>query len=241
MSKPNRGTSDPWDDGWIPAPETSKSQTSGVVVLESNDQVRKLFAPEKLHSSNGDDSAPVRPVGPMKYEVQTNTQGSQYRPQLKILKRTPESTRTSATPSSPSDADERPRETEAERMERNRRDKEAKYRAVRESIFGTEPRNHMGTNNASNSNINSRSGNSQPSRNRDRQSKDRTPGDSGRRAAPNSSGRSSNGSTPSPAREGKGGTNSPGPAGQGGIIRVPKGPDGTPGFGRGRVPARKGQ
>ncbi|KAK9390366.1 hypothetical protein V1515DRAFT_590128 [Lipomyces mesembrius] len=238
MSNPNREASDAWDDGWIPAPETSKSQASGVVVLESKDQVRKLFAPEKLRSSNGDDSAPLRPVGPMKYEVQTNTQGSQYRPQLRILKRTPEST--SATPTSPSDADKRPRETEAERMERNRRDKEAKYRAVRESIFGAESRNHMGTNNASNSSTNGRSGSSQSSRNKDRESKDRTPGDSGRRAAPNSSGRSSNGSTPSPAREGKGGTNSPGPAGQGGIIRVPRGPDGTPGFGRGRGPARKG-
>ncbi|KAK9377157.1 uncharacterized protein V1513DRAFT_477295 [Lipomyces chichibuensis] len=236
MSKPNRGSSDPWDDGWIPGQETSKSQTSGVVVLESNDQVRKLFAPDKLQSSNGDDSAPLRPLGPMKYEVQTNAQGSQYRPQLRILKRTP-----AATPTSPSDADERPRETEAERMERNRRDKEAKYRAVRESIFGAESRNHMGTNNAINSSINSRSGSSQSSRNRDRESKDRTPGDSGRRAAPNSSGRSSNGSTPSPAREGKSGSNSPGPAGQGGIIRVPRAPDGTPGFGRGRVPARKGQ
>ncbi|KAK9238347.1 hypothetical protein V1525DRAFT_401328 [Lipomyces kononenkoae] len=235
MSDPGRATFDPWEDDWMSAPETAKSQTSGVLVLESKDQVRKLFASEEMQSSNDDDS--LRPVAPMKYEVQMNTQGSQYRPQLRILKRTPESAQTSGAPISSSAGDGRPGETEAERMERNRRDKEAKYRAVRESIFGVD----NGNNNASNDIINGRSASSSAPRNKEKDSKGRTPRESGRRAAPNSSGKNSPGSTTSHYREGSSSTSNAVPTGHGGIIRVPRGPDGSPGFGSGRIPARKGQ
>ncbi|KAJ8102724.1 hypothetical protein POJ06DRAFT_235682 [Lipomyces tetrasporus] len=241
MSGSSRTTSDPWDDDWVPAGEISKSQTSGGVVVESKAQIRKLFAPDNLHPSQDDDSPPVHPVGPIKYEVQTNGQGSKYRPQLRILKRTPDSTNASALPTSTSRADGRTGETDSERRERARRDKEAKYRAVRESIFGAESGNSRGTSNASNSSISSDGGSSQSSRNKDRESKDQAPRDSRRRGTSSSTGRSSNGSTPSPARGVHSGTDSSGPTGKGGIIRVPKGPDGTPGFGRNTVLARKGQ
>ncbi|KAK9369035.1 hypothetical protein V1509DRAFT_620922 [Lipomyces kononenkoae] len=229
MSGPNRATFDPWEDDWISAPDAKKSQASGGLVFESKDQVRKLFGPEKAQSSNDDDSAQLRPATPAKYEVQMNTQGSQYRPQLRILKRNPELTQASGAPIS-SSGDGRPGETEAERMERNRRDKEAKYRAVRESIFGVD----TGNNNASNDIINGRSASS-------RDSKSRAPRESGRRATPNSSGKNSPGSIPPQYREGSSSNSNASPAGHGGIIRLPRGPEGSPGFANGRVPARKGQ
>ncbi|KAK9383780.1 uncharacterized protein V2V93DRAFT_362707 [Kockiozyma suomiensis] len=122
---------DPWDDDWTSTSLTGASSNPGVVVVESKEQVRKLFA--------ANDNQSTAPSNPMQYEVQTSLQGSQYKPQLRILKRPQQdsSSTPSLTSSSP-DAEARPGESEADRLDRLRKEKEARYRAARERVFGTE-------------------------------------------------------------------------------------------------------
>ncbi|KAK9467257.1 hypothetical protein V1512DRAFT_262315 [Lipomyces arxii] len=183
---PGQSSDDPWNDDWIPQVSSTKMQTpAGVLTLSSNDQVKKLFDPTKSEMTT---SSPT-PT----YEVQSSVAGSQFRPQLRILKRTPDAKPAQAvTPTAEYDA--RPGETEAQRMERVRRDKEAKYKAARQSIFGSTDERTS------------------------------SPGPRpGSRDSSQSSGASRR-STPEKQANGQGP----------GILRAPKGPDGTTGFRKGR-------
>ncbi|KAK9449339.1 uncharacterized protein V1518DRAFT_415695 [Limtongia smithiae] len=120
---------DAWSDDWTGSPATP-----GVLVVDSPDQLRSLFPPAAPPSNTTRPTIGHLPPSSALPPVPAPT-SSQYRPQLRILKRAPDSASATASPP-PSLSDARPGESEADRMDRVRRDKEAKYRAARENIFG---------------------------------------------------------------------------------------------------------
>ncbi|KAK9477704.1 hypothetical protein V1514DRAFT_105879 [Lipomyces japonicus] len=236
------GTSDdPWSDDWTPSSNASSSSlpaskvSPGVVILNNKDQLQKLFGKETSSSSPSSSSSAAATAaaattttttrstsqsGPIPHvDVQTSSQGSSYRPQLRILKRQPATasdhdlarsgTNNNNTRNDRPDHQIRPGESEHDRRERFRREKEAKYKAARESLFGPDQVPGMTSNNYDNNNTviynNNNNNNSGQQVKRDRLKKQVT----------------------SKSPRSKSGSNSPL---SNGIIRSPKGPDGTAGF-----------
>ncbi|KAK9454533.1 hypothetical protein V1511DRAFT_460640 [Dipodascopsis uninucleata] len=144
MSRNTQTTDDPWNDDWKPAPDKSVSESPGIIIPGSQEQVQKLFSASNSYDPlEGEPNELSNSFDLPRYDIHPLAPGSQYRPQLRILKRAPDkdasaASAAAAAAASKLSADMRPGETKQEYRERIRREKEQKYRAARESIFGKE-------------------------------------------------------------------------------------------------------
>ncbi|KAK9459703.1 uncharacterized protein V1516DRAFT_543654 [Lipomyces oligophaga] len=202
---------DPWNDDWSSAPNTPTSSNPSVLIVDSKSKVESLFqgsSSERLVSYHSTDSqsGPTTPT----YEVQTSSQGTHFKPQLKILKRAPRSDDIKPVGSEHL-SQKTTIESEDVRLQKVKRDKEAKYQAARDRVFGPST---LPTQSSTPASIT-------------KSAKSNTSMDTLERADATDNPRKQQAHQQHRSRQNQINT---------GVLRQPKGPDGSPGF---RQPSRK--